>query len=253
MVTVGSVDAKPCESAAITLELRNPAAEIVSTYAVPLDLGVLGVGSSVWSLQIPELGYYTLAAIDHGCSEGSRTATAIPIHISEQGILDQVILAATGNGTRWRLYYLGVTRRLTGLGVLEFEEETHHLRNVSENTIRTCRQMLGPPVRELRLVGDKWEEGKHYEYKGGDRTLSSGERVKLESPRARVIRRRDKDETGSGRGSAPFLARLLEAKTTPPAGTYGYIGDPPYGGTDKPFLGHCDTYVIELDVSPKDK
>jgi hypothetical protein len=254
MVTVGSLDAIPCESAAITLELRNPAADLVSTYSVPLDLNVVGVGTSAWTLRVPKTGEYTLQAIDHGCSDEARTVTRIPVQISEHGMPDQVVLLATGNKARWRLYYFGVTRRLSGIGILEFDDEARRLRNISEDTIRTCTLMLGPPVRELRLVGDKWEEGQQYEYVGEERALSPGDSVRFTLPRVRVIRATHKDETDSSGEPPGLLARLLEAKTAPPTGTYAYIGKPPPGHiSDEPFIGHCDTYVLELAVSSGNK
>jgi hypothetical protein len=135
-----------------------------------------------------------------------------------------------------------------GLGVLEFDEEAHRLKNVSENTIRPCRLMLGSPVRELKLVGDNWVEGQEYEYVGEGHTLSPGDGVTLEPPRAQVVQATDKDVVSGD--PPPLLARLLEARTTPPSGTFAYIGDPPHGHTDEPFIGHCDTYVLELPVSP---
>jgi len=248
-VTIGSIQATPCEDARVTLTLKDSGDAVVSEYAVPLDLGLLGVGTSLFSLQVPRLGAYTLTATDHGCAEGSGSQTTIPLVVSERQMPDQIILLAEGNDDEWRLSYFGFTRRLAGSGVLQYDADQRRLRNVSDMTIAPCPFSLWSPLRELNLINDSWEEGREYRYPTEADSLVAGGELIVEKSNARIVRK----QSSKGEAAAPVLARILEARTIPTTSTFTYIGESADQNTSEPFPGHCDTYVLELFISPEYK
>jgi len=249
-VSLGSVDAQPCEGAAMTLQLHDYRGTLVSTLKVSMELNSLGIGGETWEVNVPSIGNYLVTVVDHGCDEYSQSDTSIPIPVSGSEGPETIILLADGRDREWHLYYFGVTKRRFTRGVFEVGEDPLTLTNVSSNRIRVCRTMPGPQVQIFELLGGKWQEGDGYEYPEDLDAIQPGESVELKESRVRFITAKPDEGDEPDSRSSGVEARLLRLRTRPERGSYVYITEPPHGATDEAFIGFCDSHLVDLGAPP---
>jgi hypothetical protein len=242
MISLGSVDAQPCDNASVILKLQDKAGNPVSQFDVPTTTNVVGVASHSWELTLPRPGVYELTACDRGCGKTPPTETAISIVVGDKEAPDSIILLAEGNKRRWHLSYFGVIRRVLGAGTIHAEGDPPTITNVSGSTLRPCQTMLGSPAQVLELVDGQWREAATYDFPGDLKRLARDVPVTLKEPRVRVFSGNPDAEQPSSESQA--TARILKLHILPEASHYSYIGDD--GKMTEPFIGFCDSYFIDL-------
>lgn len=205
-----------------------------------------GIAVRSLSVTLPNPGDYTVVAELVGCDAAAFTTEPIPIRVQSANETRAVQISGRGAPRSWRFEYYGITQELSGNQVLKVgSTQPWTLTNVSMMPFEPCRLMLGAQLQVMELIGDKWVEGKQFQFPEGLSTLGPGETVALEAPRVRVIQAKAEDEPEP-------TAHVLKISVLPPKGSYQHLVAVEDSMPAGPFPGFCDAYYVDFEWPKSD-